>query len=228
MIKANGKVIYFAHVPKCGGTSVEKYLRKRYGPVAFRDPTDRRSDVAAHWSRSSPQHVDGATLARLFPEDFFDAKFAVVRHPVARMVSVYNHHFRDLGGAAPNIGFGDWLTEMTEQRMSDPYLLDNHLRPICDFVTGDTYEIFRLEDGLDPVAAALHDILDYPGDPGRIGHHNKRAGPLRPEELSEAECALVADIYAGDFAKFGYSTAERAGAITRPAKPKKFARLFRR
>jgi hypothetical protein len=36
-VTAAGKLIYFAHVPKAGGSSVENYLAARFGPLAMLD-----------------------------------------------------------------------------------------------------------------------------------------------------------------------------------------------
>ena len=81
--------ILFVHVPKCAGTSVEAYLTSVFGPLAFHDPQFNRVPESARWSRTSPQHADAATLDRLFPPGFLRASFAIVRHPVDRIVSVF-------------------------------------------------------------------------------------------------------------------------------------------
>ena len=57
------QLIYFAHVPKCAGTSVEAYLQRRFGALAFRDQFHYR-DPGPRWTVTSPQHVTAADLER--------------------------------------------------------------------------------------------------------------------------------------------------------------------
>ncbi len=89
VFKIGGKLCYFAHIPKCGGSSVAAYLKERVGPVGCFAPL-KWHDGAERWSRPSPQHIDWASLQHLLPEAMLDAVFAVVRHPVARIVSAYH------------------------------------------------------------------------------------------------------------------------------------------
>ena len=35
IFRHDGALYFFAHVPKCGGQSVEDYLSRRFGPLAF-------------------------------------------------------------------------------------------------------------------------------------------------------------------------------------------------
>ena len=54
---------YFAHVPKCAGASVEVYLRKRFGKIAFANSQFYNVPEAQRWTKSSPQHIDREALA---------------------------------------------------------------------------------------------------------------------------------------------------------------------
>ena len=73
IIRSRALLIHFAHIPKCAGTSVELYVRsiapKR---TAFLDRKFRAHDPETVWTKTSPQHVDGYSLSRLFPAAFFD------------------------------------------------------------------------------------------------------------------------------------------------------------
>ena len=60
------QLVYFAHVPKCAGSSVEVYLQRRFGALAFRDQAHYK-DAGTRWTRTSPQHVTVAALPRLSP-----------------------------------------------------------------------------------------------------------------------------------------------------------------
>ena len=69
--RVNNKTIYFSHIPKCGGSSIEDFLRI----IAKSDLCflDRSYDNGTHqWSISSPQHITGKEISKLFPINFFD------------------------------------------------------------------------------------------------------------------------------------------------------------
>lgn len=84
VVRYKDKICHFAHIPKCGGSSVEFYLKRSGAHVAFLDNSFVSS--AKLWNISSPQHVDGNSLSRLFPSSFFDFSFAVVRNPYTRFI----------------------------------------------------------------------------------------------------------------------------------------------
>jgi hypothetical protein len=96
--RIGSKLVYFAHVPKCAGSAVERYLEQRFGPMAFRDPAFYEQEHGERWSNSSPQHIPIKALSRLFPASFFDASFAVIRHPVDRLASAFLYQ-REIEGS---------------------------------------------------------------------------------------------------------------------------------
>jgi Sulfotransferase family len=212
IFRAAAKTILFAHVPKCGGTAIESFLKQHFGPLAFLDTKFGGLAADLRWTASSPQHVDAATLARLFPEGFFDLSFAVVRHPAARLRSVFLFQ-RDIEEhIAADLAFSSWLADLEARRDQAPSLYDNHVRPMSDLVPSDA-RIFRLEDGLDAVASWLARRLPDQDITPRIPHKNSHYARLkatgkanRPLHLSAADHALIARIYAQDFERFGYGT----------------------
>lgn len=213
--RAGERVVYFVHVPKCGGTSVEEYLQSRFGPVAFLNNRFMDLPEAARWSRTSPQHIDRETLAQLFPDGFFDAAFAVVRHPVARILSTYHFQVAVEKRVPPGLAFADWLRQQVAARERDPFLIDNHFRPQMDFLP-EGCAIFHLEHGLDALVPFL-DALAGSEDGARfIGHVNRREAGRSREAVPRAEdLALIAEIYAADFAGLGYLPDQKL-----PARPK--------
>lgn len=202
---------YYAHVPKCAGSSVEAYLRARFGSLAFVDSAYLSRPAAMRWSRTSPQHVAVEDLYRLIPREWIASSFAVVRHPVSRLVSAFRFQ-AEIEATVPqswsvNDFFDDWLNRSA----SEPFAYDNHLRPQSDLVPQDAI-VFRLEDGLDAVVAHL-DALAGNADgerhipPENIRKSKMAAGSprlqLRPETL-----ARIGAFYSEDFRRFGYSLEE--------------------
>ncbi len=207
------KLIYFCHVPKCGGTAVEKYLENRFGRLAFLDPHFYAMDAENRWPKSSPQHIPDQELTRLFPAGFFDASFAIIRHPVDRLASVFLYQRLLEKRIAKDVRFENWLEILADQKAENPYIYDNHIRPMIDFVP-KTANVFRLEDGL----AAVIDWLDSQAmdasGPRQIPPANVLADRLAHANQAKIEFTvspaardLISDIYRVDFERFGYAPA---------------------
>lgn len=207
LFRVENGLVYYAHVPKCGGLAVSWYLAERFGAIAFQDKAHLATPPAARWSRTSPQHIDRDSLARLFPEGFFDAVFTIVRHPVARMVSAY-HFQREVEGVIPeSTGFGEWLEDLAELRAEDPFVHDNHVRPMAEIVP-DRAEVFHMEHGLDALVPWLDGLTGRTDGPRAIPRINER-GSLRKTAgdrvtPGDADLERIATLYAEDFRRFGY------------------------
>ncbi len=208
-----GRPVFFAHVPRCGGSSVEDYLAARFGPLAMLD----RSHGTGHdslWCHSSPQHIRVVSLVRLFPPGFFAASFTVVRHPMRRAISVYRFNRDVARGIDPAVGFEDWLAALPEARSRERHYLDNHAHPTTELVP-EGATVFRLEDGFAPLIAWL-DALEGAERGGReIGSTNSyearieaRGVPAGAEvTITPRAIELVASLYRADFERFGYDPA---------------------
>ncbi|WP_425102284.1 sulfotransferase family 2 domain-containing protein [Tropicibacter sp. S64] len=225
IIRISGKLVYFAHVPRAAGTSVERYLRARFGPLAFADPAYLSVPEARRWTRSSPQHVTRGALDRLFPEGFFDASFAIVRHPYDRLHSVFLRQ-RDIESQIPpETPFGDWVSTLPQPEGA----LDNHTRPMLDFLPKGT-RIFRLEDGLGQVVDWLDDLAGNSRGPREIGVSNSHSERLAligrdPEppvpDVDESLRRAIIARYAEDIYWCGYTPRAERPRMTRPEQPER-------
>lgn len=211
IVRISGRLVYYAHVPKCAGTAIEAYLETAFGPLAFRDTRFTSVPTRKRWTRSSPQHVTAGDLGRLFPSDFFDHSFAVVRSPAPRLVSAFRFQ-RDIEGTVPeDMAFGEWLEAAHAGRGRKPWQFDNHTRPMTEIVPEDT-RVFRLEDGLAPLVGWLRELagegITLPDEitprnvlDTRLAFEGK---PKRPVVLDAKDQARVARLYAADYERFGY------------------------
>lgn len=208
LYRRGSKLYYFAHVPKCGGQSVEAYLAKRWGQPAFlhNDFYDR----APHkkWSRSSPQHILWDDFKRLIPEDWIDASFAVVRHPLARLVSEYNFLVRARQVIPEGVGFVEWLSEMRQLMKRRPFSYDNHLRSQVEFVP-EGARVTKLEDGLDRIVEIIDEISGQQAVGPGLSHHNRHAEftdrKTIAREVDQRQAnALIEAHYARDYERFDY------------------------
>lgn len=216
--KTQNGLLYFAHVPKCAGSSVEDYLVSRFGPLAL---IDRRHDGVSEpqqWSRTSPQHIDAYTFDRFFDPALFADSFAVVRHPVSRLKSAYLYaqRYRKMRW----IGFEAWLRALPRQLKRDPFVHDNHWRPMTDLVPSWVETILHLENGDGPIIAYLDGIAgNSEGD--RVLPRAEVFRPVPPSttlkgklvrrfrvpvmpEIDERICRLVFDLFPQDYERFGY------------------------
>lgn len=207
MFRTGEKLIYFAHVPKCAGSSMVYYLQDRFGTLAFNDDAFHWVPEKERWSRTSPQHINTEALNRIFPEGFFDASFAVVRHPVSRLVSAYHFQLEVEKRITTDTSFGAWLKSLKAQQADDPYMLDNHTRPMDDIVP-DAAHIFYLEDGFDSFIGWLDEISGSTDGPRTMAAVNARgadgAGSTQKIVPTQEDIKLIERLYARDFERFGY------------------------
>lgn len=206
VFKCNGALHYYAHVPKCGGRSVEEYLKERFGELWFLDDAFYSPPPAERWTKSAPQHVPFAALTRLIPETEFASSFAVVRHPVDRAVSSFNYFKSNMGRVPLPMSMEEWFEEYVALRHAYPFYLDNHLRPQHELIP-DAARIFRLESELDDLVSHLDDIAGEASGPRAIPktHATGKRADLVSVPVPPGLIARLQDYYAVDFERFGYA-----------------------
>ncbi|MCU0829870.1 MAG: sulfotransferase family protein [Tabrizicola sp.] len=197
---------YFAHVPKCGGVAVDSYLLERFGTIGLREPNRFNLPPDKRWSRTSPVHIPAATLKSVFPAEWLRSSFAVVRHPIRRLISAFCFA-RDHHGYLPlSTDFNAWWREAARWVPDDPFRLGGHFAPMVSFVP-EGARIFRLEDGLDPIIPYLDDLDGRSRGsrhiaPTNVGRWRGSEGPPVP---TAETLALANRLYAQDYERFGYS-----------------------
>lgn len=212
LVFVQGRLVHFAHVPRCGGTAIENYLHARFGRLAFLDRQFNSLPVKQRWSKTSPQHLETEALDRIIPRSWITWSFAVVRHPATRIASVFRFQ-RDIERSIPaERCFSDWVCDLAASLNKQPHQFDNHARPASDLVPSDAV-VFRLEDGLSSVVAWLDQIEGATRGPREVAaanvltavraHLGRTPGP-EPEMTRIAQEAIAA-LYADDFARFGYA-----------------------
>ena len=217
--KTSKKLIYFAHVPKCGGSSVQDYLHARFGALAFEDRAYLSVPETHQWTKTSPQHVDTKSLGRMFPAGFFDVTFTIVRHPVSRLISAY-HFQQEVEGQIPQgQSFGAWLETVADLREENPFAFDNHTRPMSDIVPEGAH-VFYLEHGLDALVPWLDLATGEKAGPRAIHKSNARGdhGGSTGQKVTPTadELSIVQELYAEDFTRFGYKVGEKNPAAAKP------------
>lgn len=234
LARINGVIFFFVHVPKCGGTSIKRFLAE-HGALAL-DGRGGRDD----WSRCTADHVHADIHERLVPADFYDHGFIIFRDPVERLKSEFRMFarppFRSLNPVnwalaafarargrplySYQFFYLRWLVDpdlwvrgalWVSQIL--PYRGNNHYRPQAAFWREGLTPFF-LEEGLDRVAdwisekARLGTDADVPREEPRL-----RAAKEQPriEEVafSASTEAFVRRFYAEDCALIERLRAER-------------------
>jgi Sulfotransferase family len=218
IFRINDQLHYFAHVPKCGGSSVETYLTQRFGVLGFVEPGRHLVPEHLRWNTSAAQHIPLAALYRLIPADWFASSFAVVRHPVRRLISAY-FYTKDVFNTVPlDTGFDAWVKTAVTWIESEPYRRAAHVLPQTALVP-EAARVFRLEDGLEQVVPYLDGLAGNSDGPREIPTQNigKWRNEEAPPQVSTETLDLIARVYANDFARFGYdapTTTAQAAALT--------------
>lgn len=189
----NGRSVLFVHIPKTGGSSVERYL-SRHGAVLLKG-NGRDTGM-----RCSAQHLHADALASIDAADGHDWTFTIVRHPVARLVSEYRYQMRKPGWLRSRLSFSGWLSYALSRRALDSWYRDNHFRPQHEFILPGM-EIMRFEDGVD---TCLRRIGERLGTPAPATSIREKPSPDVPLVLSPRALARITATYARDFAEFGY------------------------
>lgn len=224
----------FVHLQKTAGESVTRALAPHLargdiaiGGTRFSYPVN----MYYHKRHGISKHSDAKTLKAFVGDDTWNGffTFSVVRHPFDRVFSLYEYaqkmhrlrledRFRGFLFSLPLLNFDDPLhwpvvkalteTETFSDFIRHPgFLTDTGARPQSTSLTDDkgalvVNEVARLEN--------LNE--DFNRICGRIGisgaqleHHNRSANSERKKrELSPADQAHLAELYAEDFRLFGY------------------------
>lgn len=221
IVRSNGILIYFAHVPKCAGSSIENYLNERFGALSFIDMQYLGRPAEKKIGPTSPQHLDKWLLDILFDRNFFDHYFAVVRHPAARLISVYNYAIWT-NRIHWTRSFDSWVNILTEKKIRIPGYLDNHCRPMGDLVP-DNSHVFKLEDGFDALTAWLDMATNTTGceykvplirrtDPSALfpsfqdspARWLKSKFRPRPPQMTSSTLSKIYNLYREDYERFDY------------------------
>ena len=211
------KSVLFIHIPKTGGSSLERNL----ADIGWRELFSIRGLPADQLTflKATPQHFHADLTEQIFNFEEFSAVVALVRDPFNRLKSEFYWQFRKAASWPDPI---DWIDGVLAEAEGNPFLFDNHIRPQVDFFpNGVDVTTFKLEE--DGVQQAQLFICG--GEEERpkglkdrfLKGKSKRmkSSTYRPEiETSFAERRqAITEFYSADYARFGYRP---DGLVERP------------
>ena len=191
------KNIIFIHIPKCGGTSVENALFKPHEKTAETLFTLEGHPLHNKYETGGLQHLSAPKVKELVGNDIYDNffKFAVVRHPVKRLISQYNYtyqfpYFVDM----LNLQFKNFTFREYLEAIKNKYHV--HWRPQHEFIyDNDRFlvdKIYKLENIKD-----LEIDLDI-----KLPHHNKSTKAIT--SITERDESIIKNIFEKDYELLDY------------------------
>ena len=197
------KTFLFIHIPKTGGTAIEKYF-KAVGLSSFYDPASYR--VIRPFLKIPPAHYDYEICERLFRLEAIYS-FAIVRNPLHRMISEYRWAVSNstLPDSIKKYTFSEFVDFALGKYQQDENFLAGHLKPQRMFVGKNLTKIFKYEQGLNAIVASVFaDTGLKPGGAIEIPLVNKSV--RLPVKIKDPDVVAIRNMYAGDFELFGYSS----------------------
>ena len=162
--------IFFAHIPKTGGSSVEGMFM----------------DAGYHMERCNSQGFKNQhAVAELYTTwgDLPEKKFVIIRDPIDRFMSELN--WRRVTRDRANHTVEAWIAECKNK----PTMNDNHVRPQVEFIVPGM-DLYIFEEG------AIQQIAE---DYGLSPRHDQRRPKLSSrDDLSEKSLELLRDFYKED------------------------------
>lgn len=199
----DGRAVLFVHIPKTGGTTIERMFTAAGWDTHFSETKRVRPQVFELF-RCSPQHYHAALLTEIFDVSRFDLVAGTIRDPLARFRSEFSMRHRRLD-STDEAQVTAWADRVMARYAGNPYALDNHLRPQTEFLLPGM-EIYRLEDGLATMVADLNARFDLGLDaevPRQLTSH-ERGVPSSKVPITAEVRARVHEFYAADYSTFGY------------------------
>lgn len=200
--------VTYVSVPKCACSTLKHFGHEVENGVAF-DPREAGSDVHSLYrsiSMTVLQEADGN----------FENMFAVVRHPVDRIVSAYADKVarRDLltknekvRGRLVELGlparpdFDLFVERLDDYRASSP-MINHHTRPLSFFL-GTSPEKFEKVFGMHQIAEFCAEINARAGTSVVVKHVNNKKSAAKKLEVTENTRDVISQAYAEDLSVFG-------------------------
>lgn len=204
VFKNGDKNVLFIHVPKTGGTSVEKIFTDS-GYDKYLYDKSYGKDSPNYLRRSSPQHLHAELLRATLRLNRFDVIFMTTREPMARFKSEYAMRNKEhLKPGEQRVE--QWTDSAFAKYIADPFVHDNHLRPQSEFYLPGCI-VYPLEDGLESIVDDLNAKhgLNLSNNIPRSMDRQKRSGySSKDVVVPKLVERRVKEFYHDDFVKFGY------------------------
>lgn len=209
-----GKLVLFVHIPKTGGTTIEKLFRTHPGYQEEALYAEGPSNLFIRTSVCSPQHWHASILKKALRINCFDLTFCIIRNPLSRILSEYSMHIGKSQGTLTTPtekSFVEWYEESQEMRKANPFCFDNHLRSQNEFLLRKSL-VATYEDGIPNIWKELCLRLTLQPQVTAIPHIRPGKGPSIPlTTLSPGTRKKIYADYEEDLYMFKQISSRRRG-----------------
>ncbi len=209
LFSKKGRYVLFVHIPKTGGSYIEKAAQAN----------GWRTDLLLNGFRItensflqvSPQHFHAGLYEQMFDLCKEIEVFTVVRHPFNRLKSEYYWQRKQ---ERTDVPVDEWVPRVLGECMENPCIHDNHIRPQIDFLpTRAKHRVFKLEE------EGISKALAFLGARSEKSMFNRLKPAFRRSKVKasvyepEIEKAFqvrrqdIETFYANDMHEFGYDRA---------------------
>lgn len=139
LLRSTVNNVFFIHIPKTGGTTIEKNSTNQGIRVEFHN---------IHTPNCMSQHLHINDLNIFYPLYQVYNPFAIIRDPWQRLCSEFIYSSKQ-----ENFNrFDEWFTIIMKSYKDNNYILDNHIRPQIEFIS-QKVQLFIQEK--------FHLVIDY-------------------------------------------------------------------
>ena len=214
--------VFFIHIPKCGGTSVEQSFLKAGCHLKLHDRIDNAcleflSNKLIY--KCPSQHFHYEILEKFLDFNIFNDVFALVRNPYSRLASEYRFMGGRIGSYPRQYQIDQWVTQVFDEYTKNPFILCNHIRPQVEFIVPGFTRVFKLENSIELMMKDVFSRLaqkqlfspkDFPVDKISISREKltrlNSTDKASPEEMHlRQNCEIskkIRDFYFEDFKAF--------------------------
>lgn len=135
----NKEKVLFIHIPKAGGSSYERIMKKNGWREELKVSGLALDDI--DFMKVSPQHYHAEIIENLLNIEKLNKVLTIIRNPFDRFKSeFYWQCSQGLTSARPS----EWAYRVIDEYYKNPVAYDNHIRPQSDFIV-EGCNIFVLE-----------------------------------------------------------------------------------
>ncbi|MEK7168070.1 MAG: sulfotransferase family 2 domain-containing protein [Patescibacteria group bacterium] len=201
--------IIFIHIPKAGGSSIEK----AFGLYGSNNKGDNAPDPNIFYgieNGKALQHLTALEIKDKIPENIWNAyfKFSFVRNPFDRLVSEYSWRLEKLKkNKIPNISFSEFLDQYLLPAINgdNTDTLSDHFKLQTEFLFNQDALLVDFVGRLENFNEDFKTICQKIGVKIKLPHENKTRHQDCQRYYNDETKKIVSKIYQKDLEKFNYS-----------------------
>lgn len=180
----NGKSVFFSHIPKTAGTSIERFFQQNEYVKTF---------YSVHRKPCSFQHrqKDDVELIEKLKSTQPILTFTVIREPLERILSQFGMFHRN--NSFTEHHFHEYVLKVFELYRQNPFVDDNHIRPQSHFIHKNM-KVYKFGEWDDMIS----DLSNYCDFKNKVLPHTQKSQKWEWTPLPETE-EIVRDFYREDY-----------------------------